>query len=135
MTKRPTPTRARKSATLAQARISGVIMSDHPDTVLPTGRYCRSYKLGHHVHWIQGIKSSAGATVVIPVSVVVHPSGRVQLRGDGLSLECWNHTPGAIQASLPRNPDHAVVWWMPEWHMLSFNAHGGGCSAWQRWSP
>jgi hypothetical protein len=53
-------------------------MSDHPDTVLPMGRYCRSYKLGHHVHWIQGIKS-AGATVVIPVSVVVHPSGRVQL--------------------------------------------------------
>lgn len=34
----------------------------------------------------------------------------VQLRGDGLSLECWNHTPGAIQTSLPRDQDHAVVW-------------------------
>ncbi len=43
-----------------------------------------------------------------------------------MSLECWNHTPAAIQASLPRNPDHAVVWWKPEWHVLSFSAHGGG---------
>jgi hypothetical protein len=54
---------------------------------------------------------------VIRVSVAVHPSGPLQLRGDGLSLECWNHTPAAIQASLPRNPDHAVVWWKPEWHV------------------
>jgi hypothetical protein len=100
-------------------------MSDDFDTVLPMGRSCRSYRIGHRVHWIQGLRS-AGTTVVIRVSVAVHPSGPVQLRGDGLSLECWNHTPGAIQASLPRNPDHAVVWWMPEWHVLSFSAHGGG---------
>jgi hypothetical protein len=63
---------------------------------------------------------------VIRVSVVVRPSGLVQLRGDGLSLECWKHTPAAIQASLPRNPDHAAVWWKPEWQLLSFSAHGGG---------
>jgi hypothetical protein len=100
-------------------------MSDDFDTVLPMGRSCRSYRIGHRVHWIQGLRS-AGTTDVIRVSVAVHPSGLVQLRGDGLSLECWNHTPGAIQASLPRNPDHAVVWWLPEWHVLSFSAHGGG---------
>lgn len=63
---------------------------------------------------------------MIPVSVTVHPSGLVQLRGDGLSLECWNHDPAAIQASLPRNPDHAYLWWKPEWHVLSSSAHGGG---------
>jgi hypothetical protein len=39
------------------------------------------------VYWIKGLRS-AGATVVIRVSVVVRPSGLVQLRGDGLSLEC-----------------------------------------------
>jgi hypothetical protein len=88
-------------------------------------RSCGSYALGHQVHWIQGVRS-AGATVVIRVSVAVHPSGLVLLRGDGLSLECWNHTPAAIEAALPRNPDHAVVWWLPEWHVLSFSAHGGG---------
>jgi hypothetical protein len=87
-------------------------------------RSCGSYAPGHQVHWIQGLRS-AGATVVIPVSVAVHPSGLVQLRA-GVSLECWNHTPAAIQASLPRNSDHAVVWWLPEWHVLSFSAHGGG---------
>jgi hypothetical protein len=86
------------------------------DTALPMGRSCRSYRIGHRLHWIQGLRS-AGATVVIRVSVAVHRSGLVQLRGDGLSLECWNHTPAAIQASLPRNPDHAVVWWKPEWHV------------------
>jgi hypothetical protein len=86
---------------------------------------CGSYGPGHRVHWIQGVKA-AGAAVVIPVSVAVHPSGLVQLRGDDLSLECWNHDPAAIQASLPRNPNHAVVWWMPECHVLSFSAHGGG---------
>jgi hypothetical protein len=69
---------------------------------------------------------ATGTTVVIRVSVAVHLSGLVQPRGDGLSLQCWNHTPAAIQASLPRNPDNAVVWWMPEWHVLSFSAHGGG---------
>jgi hypothetical protein len=88
-------------------------VSDDFDTVLPMGRWCRSYRIGHRAHWIQGLRS-AGTTVVIPVSVVVHASGLVQLRGDGRSLECWNHAPAAIQASLPRNPDHAVVWWMPE---------------------
>jgi len=77
---------------------------------------------GHHVHWIQGIKS-AGATVVIPVSVVVQANGMVQLRGDNLSLECWNHSPAAIQASLPRNPDHAVVWWKPQCHVAGRNLH------------
>jgi hypothetical protein len=102
-----------------------VVISDDFDTVLPMGRSCRSYRIGHRVHWIQGLRS-AGTTDVIRVSVAVHPSGLVQLRGDGLSLECWNHTPAAIQASLPRNPDHAVVWWRPEWHVLSFSAHGGG---------
>jgi hypothetical protein len=62
---------------------------------------------------------------VIWVSVAVHPSGLVHLRA-GVSLECWNHTPAAVQGSLPRNPDHAVAWWLPEWHVLSFSAHGGG---------
>jgi hypothetical protein len=100
-------------------------MSEHFDTVLPMGRSCRSDRIGHWVHWIQGLRS-AETTVVIRVSVAVHPSGLVQLRGDGLPLECWNHTPGAIPASLPRNPDHAGVWWRPEWHVLSFSAHGGG---------
>lgn len=55
---------------------------------------------GHRVHWIQGLRS-AGTTVVIRVSVVVHPIGLVQLRGDGPSLECWNHTPGLFGRRCP----------------------------------
>jgi hypothetical protein len=102
-----------------------VVVSDDFDTLLSMGRSCRSYRIGHRVHWIQGLRS-AGTTVVSRVSVAMHPSGLVQLRGDGLSLVCWNHARAAIQASLPVNPDHAVVWWMPEWHVLSFSAHGGG---------
>jgi hypothetical protein len=100
----------------AQAWTCGAIMSDDLDTVLPMGRSCGFCRIGHRGHWIQGLRS-AGATVVIRVSVAVYPGGLVRLRGEGLSLECWNHTPAAIQASLPRNPGHAVVWWKPEWHV------------------
>jgi hypothetical protein len=49
-------------------------MPDDFDAVLPAGRSCGSYRIGHRVHWIQGL-GSAGATVVIRVSVAVHPSG------------------------------------------------------------
>jgi hypothetical protein len=106
-------------------------MSDsfNHDFVLPAGSSCRSYRIGHNTHWIQGVRS-AGAAVVIRVSVVAHASGLVELRGDGLSLDCWSHTPTGIQESLmPGDPGYTVVWWVPEWHVLSFSAHGGGkCS-------
>jgi hypothetical protein len=96
------------------------------DLALPAGSSCRSYRIGHNTHWIQGVRS-AGAAVVIRVSVVAHASGLVELRGDGLSLDCWNHTPTAIQESLmPGDPGYTVVWWVPKWHVLSFSAHGGG---------
>jgi hypothetical protein len=72
-------------------------VSDDFDSVLPMGHSCGSYRIGHRGHWIQGLRS-AGATVVIRVSVAVHPGGLVRLRGEGLSLECWNHAPAAIQA-------------------------------------
>ena len=40
----------------AEAWISGVVMSDDFDTMLPMRRSHRSYKIGHCVHWIQGIR-------------------------------------------------------------------------------
>ena len=69
-------------------------MSDDFDTVPPIGRSCRSYRIGHRVHWIQGLRS-AGTTVVIRVSSAVRPSGLVRRRRDGLSLGCWNHASGS----------------------------------------
>jgi hypothetical protein len=117
-----------KSASELEARPSGVIVSDNlgHDLALPLGGSCLSYRIGHNIHRIQGIRS-AGANVVIRVSVVAHASGLVELHGRGLALDCWNHAPAAIQKSLiPGDPDDTVAWWMPEWHVLSFSAHGGG---------
>jgi hypothetical protein len=114
-----------KSASKLGARPSGVVVSDNlgHDLALPLGGSCLSYRIGHNIHRIQGI-TSAGANVVIRVSIVAHASGLVELHGRGLTLDCWTHAPPAIQESLMRC-DPGDTWWKPEWHVLSFGAHVG----------
>jgi hypothetical protein len=99
-------------------------MSDDFDTVLPMARWCGSYKVGHRVHWIQGLRSRRNNGRDPGVGRRA-PEWTGAAARDNLSLDCWDHAPAAIQASLPRNPDHAVVWWIPEWHMLGFSPAAG----------
>ena len=79
-------------------------------------RFCKSYRPGHHVHWIQAKKAVEEEQPVIGVAVVVHDDGRVDIDGDDLNLTLWNHDPDRLRSVLDYW-DRAV--WKPRYHVLS----------------
>ena len=63
-------------------------------------RFCKSYRPGHQVHWIQAKKAVEEQQPVIGVAVVVHDDGRVDIDGDDLNLTLWNHDPDRLRSVL-----------------------------------
>ena len=71
--------------------------------IRPVDRSCASYRPGHQVHWIQGLRSANEEQPVSYVSVVVHDDGRVDVEGYDLSLVMWESRscPPAVGIELP----------------------------------
>jgi hypothetical protein len=92
----------------------------HP--LRPHDLACSSVGPGHQVHWIHAKKSVVEPQPVIEVSIAIHPDGRVDLEGDGLSLALWNHYPERLAAAFDYW-GRAV--WKPRYHVLSLpGLHG-----------
>lgn len=83
---------------------------------------CGIFLPGHTVHWIQGKKSGEFGQPVIPVSLVIHDDGLVDIEGSDLKLTLWNHSPGLLRRSLDAGRGHA--WWKPSFHVLAGPSSG-----------
>ena len=77
---------------------------------------CAIFLPGHCVHWIQGKKSVEPEQPVIPVSLVVHDDGIVDIEGSDLKLTLWNHSPALLLSAL--NSWAGRAWWKPRFHVL-----------------
>ena len=88
--------------------------------IRPVDRSCASYRPGHQVHWIQGLRSANEEQPVSYVSVVVHDDGRVDVEGYDLSLVMWNHDPARLQSALSYR---ARVVWKPRYHVLNVSGY------------
>ena len=64
-----------------------------------TDKKCDSYGGGHWVHWIQHKLSVRNPGPVILVHATADEHGAVQLTGDGLSLQMWNHRPALVHCA------------------------------------
>ena len=77
---------------------------------------CRSYRLGHHPHWIQAKKAVEEDQPVVDVAITVHDDGRVVLAGDDPNLTMRNHDPVRLRSGV----DHCGrAVWKPRHHVLS----------------
>ena len=81
-----------------------------------TDKQCDSYGGGHWVHWIQHKLSVRNPGPVILVHATADEHGAVQLTGDGLSLQMWNHRPALVHAALVRSA--GIAQWKPRLHLL-----------------
>jgi hypothetical protein len=117
MTKRPKPTGAGKSASLAEARNLGVFMPAYAWDLSGTDNRCHSYRPGHLIHWMQFKLSMTKPSPVIPVTAGVDDDGMVYIEGDDVSVVGWNHRPTLIQDALHRFDGMAL--WKPSFHLLA----------------
>ena len=77
---------------------------------------CRSYRPGHHVHWIQAKKSWEPGQPEIEVTIVVHDDGRVDLHAEGLDESMWNHDPARLRRAWA---SYGRAVWKPQFHVLN----------------
>jgi hypothetical protein len=84
---------------------------------------CGTFLPGHTVHWIQGKKSGEPGQPVIPVSLVVHDDGLVDIEASDLKLTLWNHSPGLLRRAF--NSWAGRAWWKPRFHVLAVPGPSG----------
>lgn len=84
---------------------------------------CETFLPGHCIHWIQGKKSGEPGQPVIPVSLVVHDDGLVDIEGSDLKLTVWSHSPGLLRRSF--NSCWGRAWWKPRFHVLAVPGPSG----------
>jgi hypothetical protein len=101
-------------------------------------RSCGSYGPGHQVHWIQA-KRGWEQQPVFHVAVKIHSDGHVELKGDGLKLEMWNHDPSGLRDAMDYRgrgwPRERAIW-RPQVHLLK--SPGGGLfnlATWDQQKP
>jgi hypothetical protein len=84
----------------------------------PNKLSCGIFLPGHTVHWIQGKKSAEPGQAEIPVSLVVHDDGLVDIEGNDLKLTPWNHSPRVLRQSVNSDSCRGRAWWRPQFHVL-----------------
>ena len=83
--------------------------------IRPIKPSCEMVLPGHTVHWIQGKKSGEPRQPVVPMSLVVHDDGLVDIEGNDPKLTLWNHSPGLLRSTLNGRSGSAV--WQPRFHV------------------
>jgi hypothetical protein len=117
MTKRLAPTGAGKSASAAEARNLGVLMSGVAWNLSRIDDQCSSFRRGHLIAWHTFRGSMAGRAAAIPVTATVDDDGVVTIEGDDLSVVGWNHRPAVLRDALDKFAGMAV--WKPSFQLLT----------------
>ena len=86
---------------------------------------CGSFKPGHEVHWIQGLRSAEDdENRPLPGRLLeVDDAGRVVVEVAGDRIEFWNHEPARLMTLVDRNEGAILV--QERWSLLKTRSSDG----------